>query len=157
MKTTTARKTRRRNKIKHNCEETVKSLVLSSGHRKCYKGSRHSVKIKGKRLNSFLNMNSEIISNRKQVRVCHTLMLADRAMPPIEDDVDGAIEFIDETKLEYELAVSLLVSLLSPKYLQLSHLIYLSAETRNNFLLYITESGGTTLLSSLTDMTFSST
>jgi len=35
-------------------------------------------------------------------------MLADRAMPPIEDDVDGAIEFIDETKLEYELAVSLL-------------------------------------------------
>jgi len=83
--------------------------------------------------------------------------IADRAIPPIEDDVDGAIEFIDETKLEYELAVSLLVSLLSPKYLQLSHLIYLSAETRNNFLLYITESGGTTLLSSLTDMTFSST
>jgi len=34
--------------------------------------------------------------------------IADRAMPPIEGDADGAIEFIDETKLEYELAVSLL-------------------------------------------------
>ena len=29
-------------------------------------------------------------------------------MPPIEGDADGAIEFIHETKLEYELAVSLL-------------------------------------------------
>lgn len=34
--------------------------------------------------------------------------IADRAMPPVEGDTDGAIEFIDKTKLEFELAVSLL-------------------------------------------------
>ena len=34
--------------------------------------------------------------------------IADSAISPIEGDADGSINFIDETKLEYELAVSLL-------------------------------------------------
>ena len=70
--------TRSRNKNK--CDYTIKSLVSSCGHKKCHSGSHKSVRIVGKQLNSFLNMNSSAgknvtISGRKQVTVCYTLML----------------------------------------------------------------------------------
>ena len=74
--------TKIRSRSKNKCDYTIKSLVSSCGHKKCHSGSHKSVEIVGKRLNSFLNMNSRngsrpahVLNDRKKVSVCYTLML----------------------------------------------------------------------------------